>query len=341
VRSFATHVDAITGKDFAFAGESPNGIFHGVLSDKRGAGKPMIEWTTGEANVEYKISSYIGPPCNDQKKRIASFAEANGKLYVTVCFTILERVDGFQESCQPDQVSVDSVCKPRWKVLGIDILNHPNSQTGLRGLTAVPVKGFSGEDHDELLVVEEGTEMRVFRVNPLTRHGRMELDLKNTLTNLFDTKVTYGIAAYNNFVKWVDPAGIKKYIIGVEAYIPNATVPQPNLSFNIVDSDSKLSSDSYYIVRNAAASYELIHIPLLDYPSMVSVRTAIQSPFSDECPDGGGKGCPIYFGGFDANSSTTQTPCPYPETACTFPPLVRVPTHNTAWIVKGSGFTPP
>ena len=71
---------------------------------------------------------------------------------------------------------------------------------------------------------------------------------------------------------------------------------------------------------------------------MVAVRTAIQSPFPDECP-GDGKGCPIYFGGFDANSSTTQTPCL--EAPCTFPPLIRVPTHNTGWIVKGSGFTPP
>jgi hypothetical protein len=347
VRSFATHVDTITQQDFAFAGEAPNGIYHGLLSDKRGAKNNIIEWTTGgdvtngNANVEYKVSSYTGPPCTgDGERRISSFAEANGKLYAAICFQILERVDGFQESCQLDQVSVAGVCEPRWKVLRTDILQQPHSETGLRGLTAVPVKGLSGEEHDELLVVEEGTEMRIFRINPITRVARLELNLKNFLSNQFDMKVTYGIASYNNFAKWIDPAGIRKYIIGVEAFItPEVTVPQTNLSFNILGDNDKLTGDAYYIVRNAAASYEVIHIPPDRATSMVAVRTAIQSPFSDECPPGAVKGCPIYFGGFDANKSTTQTPCL--EAPCTFPPLIRVPTHNTGWIVKGSGFTPP
>lgn len=73
-------------------------------------------------------------------------------------------MDGFQESCQLDQVSVAGVCEPRWKPLWTDHhLEDPTSETGLRGLTAVKV-----EDKEELLVAEEGTEMRIIRVNPDT-----------------------------------------------------------------------------------------------------------------------------------------------------------------------------
>jgi hypothetical protein len=228
-------------------------------------------------------------------------------------------------------VTVNKKCQQRWQVLWTDD-QAATSQTGLRGLTPVKVG-----DKEELLVAEEGSVMRFIRINPNTGLAHTELDTRNFLSNWYNARVTYGISAYNDFDKWADPNGVRKRISGLEAFItPQVTVPRPNFPFDILDEGGKLTNDAYYLVRNAPESYQLIRIPPQRTLGMVAVRTAIQSPFKDECPNGGGNGCPTYFGGFDANKSTTQTPCF--EAPCTFPPLVPVPTHNTAWIVKGSGF---
>ena len=168
VRSFAEHRDVVTQQDFVFAGEAPTGIFHGVLSDKRGVGKPWIEWTTGADNVEFNAAHYSGPPCNAQS-RVSGMAESGGILFATVCFQAYQRIDGPQGTCAPDEVTVNGGCQQRWQVVWTE--PKPSvSDTGLRGLTSTVF-----DDKDIVLVAEEGSLMRIGRMNPLTRIGTSRL----------------------------------------------------------------------------------------------------------------------------------------------------------------------
>jgi hypothetical protein len=330
VRAFAAHVDSVTGQDWAFAGEIPNGIYHGLLSDLRGKGRNIIEWTTGENNVEWSASSYTGPKCKSGKARVTSFAEAGGgKLYAAVCFQILVRVDGDQGSCKLDQVLINGKCEPRWKVFWTD--DKPvESESGLRGLTNVNFQG-----KQVLLVGEEGGVMRIIRIDPDTGLASVEVDAKNSLTNGWNMDVIYGIVAYNNMPSWTTSNGALKRIIGLEAFFSRNTLdPRPKRSFNLLAEGGKLEGNGWYILRNAADSFQLVRIPNVVDTPMVAVRTAAQSPFADEC-DANGRVCAMYFGGFDANKSSLATPCSVPP--CTFPPLIPVNVHNTAWIAKSIG----
>lgn len=45
VRSLGSHQDTVTKDAYAFAAGGDIGIYHGVLTDTRGAGKAIIEWT--------------------------------------------------------------------------------------------------------------------------------------------------------------------------------------------------------------------------------------------------------------------------------------------------------
>ena len=110
------------------------------------------------------------------------------------------------------------------------------------------------------------------------------------------------------------------------------TIPPFDRSFNLLDSGDKLEEDTWYILGNAADSYELVHIPEVVTTPLAAVRAAARSPFPDECK-AHGLNCAIYFDGYDANKSKTATRCltgPY-----RFLPLVPIDTHNTGWIGKG------
>jgi hypothetical protein len=334
VRSFGSHVDAVTKQSWAFAGSAPIGIHVGLLSDRRGASKNPIEWRTGAGNVEFNGSDYAGPKCKsaDGADRVTSFAEAaNGKLYAAICFQVLERQDGDQASCNPQQVLIGGACRPRWKVVWTD-RDVGISETGVRGLTATTYLGTP-----VLLAGEEGGVMRIVRIDPATGASNTEIDVRSTESNYWNMLTAYGISAYNNMPSWLDLTGPTKQLIGVETLLQETvTVPKPDLPIVLLDNGQKWEGDAYYFTRNLADSYELIHIPRLTTTGMVAVRAEERSPFSEEC-NPQFRGCVIYFAGFDANSSTTQTLCTVPP--CTIPPLVRFPTHNTGWIVKGSGFT--
>ena len=223
-------------------------------------------------------------------------------------------------------------CEPRWRVVWTD-RDVPVSADGLRGLTAITHNG-----NPALLVGEEGSVMRIIRLDPATGVGEPELDELNSLSNAWNLPTTYSIGAYNNMPIWFPGKGFRKWLIGVEAFIdPKTATPLPDRPFDITQKNTKLEGDGYYYTRDAADSYELVHIPRLTETGMVAVRTIAVSPFKDDCnPEG--KECAIFFGGFDANQSPSQTLCT--TAPCTFPPLVRFPTHNTGWIVKGSGFLP-
>ena len=157
VRSFGSHVDAETAESWAFAGSSPTGIYPGLLSDKRGAGKNPIEW---QSEVEYKASDYTGPPCDHpghlaNANRVTSFAEAGGKIYAAICFQVLERLDGPRGRCASDRVLKGEDCVLRWKVIWTD-RDVTGSDLGVRGLTAI-----THSDKPMLLAAEEGNVMRV------------------------------------------------------------------------------------------------------------------------------------------------------------------------------------
>jgi hypothetical protein len=331
-RAFGVHVDAVTREDLAFAGATASGIQPGFLSDKRGAGKNPIEWTTGIENAEFKPSDYTGPACTATNNRVTAFAEAGSKIYASLCFQVIERVDGPRGDCRSDQVSLHGSCRQRWIPVWTD-RDVLRSESGVRGMTAITQNG-----NPALLLAEEGSVGRIIRLDPQTGVGEPELDYLNSLRNEWNLPTTYGIAAYNNIPKWVAANGAIRHLIGVESFT-SATEPKPDLPFVLLQGGGKLEGDAYYFIRNAADSYKLVHIPRLTTGTgMLAVRAEAVSPFPDDCTPQG-KGCAIFFGGFDANSSTTQTLCV--KAPCTFPPLVRFPTNNTGWIVKGSGFAGP
>ena len=261
---------------------------------------------------------------------MTSFAEAaNGKLYAVICFQVLERQDGDQAGCNPQQVLIKGACQRRWKVVWTD-RDVGISETGVRGLTATTYLG-----KPVLLAAEEGVTMRIIRIDPATGASDPELDALITLSNEWNMTAGYGIAAYNDMPQWLDVTGPLKRLIGVEANLATkVTTPMPDRPIVLLDNGSKYEGDAYYFTRNAAASYLPIHIPRLTATGMVSVRAEAVSPFPEDC-NPQGRACAIYFAGFDANFSTTQTLCTVPP--CTFPPLRPFPTHNTGWIVKGSG----
>jgi hypothetical protein len=146
--------------------------------------------------------------------------------------------------------------------------------------------------------------------------------------------VGFIIAPYNSPMPiWYDATGRARRIIGLEAWIgPETSVPLPERSLSFVENGNKYEGDGWYALRNASNSYELIHIPRVTDTPMVAVRAAASSPFPEDC-NAKGQDCAIYFGGFDANHSKTVAQC-FAD-PCTIPPLVPIPTHNTAWIVKG------
>jgi hypothetical protein len=250
------------------------------------------------------------------------------KVYASICHQIYVRVDGpTKQNCRPDQVFITGRCQTRWKVFWTD--PEPSySQTGLRGLTSVKYQG-----KDVLLVGGEGYLLHIYRIDPDTGVGVPELDILNYLSNLWNMSVEYTIAPYGRMPLWYDVNGTGKRIIGVESFLgAKTTIPQVGRPFDLLDTGAKLQGHAWYFLRNAAASYEPIHIPQVGSTQMVATRTAARSPFADEC-NAQGLNCAVYFGGYDGNFGNTSTSCL--TAPCTFPPLVPVPTHNTGWIVKG------
>jgi hypothetical protein len=122
-------------------------------------------------------------------------------------------------------------------------------------------------------------------------------------------------------------------VFGSKSLLGSITsIPLVDRSFNLLVSGDKLEEDAWYILGNAAHSYELVHIPEVVTTPIPAVRAATRSPFPDECNAKGLNGA-IDFDGHAANKSKTSTPCltgPY-----RFLPLVPIDTHNTDWIVKG------
>ena len=327
IRAFATWKDEDANKTWGFAGGKP-GIFRGQLSDKRGAGKTIIKWETGAANVELNTAALNLPLCSGGG-RVTGFAAARGRLFASACWNVYVRQDGDQGGCAPSEVADHgNACEPRWRLFWSDPL-AAQGESGIRGLTTVSIGG-----EQFLLAGAESAAAHITRIDPESAAAVIEFDVSNWLDNALGP-TGYTIIPYNAPAPlWYGPDGVGRRIFGFEAWMPGE--PSPGMARKLVNIDDGppqvMLGEGMFFVRNAPSSFELHHIPAITPQPMTAVRDAIASPFPEEC-NAKGQDCVVYFGGFDANKSVTQTPCL--ASPCTFPPLVEVPTHDTGWIVKG------
>jgi hypothetical protein len=284
VRSFGSHRDRVTGIDYAFAGNDPHGVFSGVY-DPTAPGR--IRWSK---TPEFDIStvSVAEFPGLAGHLRVTSFAECNDRLYATVGQQIYERIDG---------------AAPHWRLIYSN-RNPGKSESGLRGLTAVPSPSGQGE---VLLAGVEGTAARIVRVDPRDGSEATDLDLHEFLSKAWGMEVGYAIAAYNDMTEVRDRNEETVLLIGLEAFIPpDSPVPADHDVFKI--SYARVEGNAWYLVRHSNGSYDVRRIPPRPGQPMVSTRSIVASPFPSE------KNA-VYFAGFDANKS---------------------PVHNTAWIVRST-----
>ena len=281
IRALAIHRDPVTGIDRVFAGQDPRGVFSGVY-DPQAPGH--IRW---ESRPELDISALSTGdfPGLTGRLRISSFAEANGVLHAAIGQQIYARVDGAQAS---------------WRLVYTNPSPH-KSETGLRGLTAIPNPAGAGE---VLLTAVEGDDSRIVRIDPRTGQETTDLDLDAFLDRAWGTRVSYVIAAYNDMTRVPDPkGGGDALVMGIEAFIPKAS-PRP-AGHEVIDA---LKAGGWYLVRHSDGRYEIRELaarhPTTGLP-LVAVRTIARSPFAGDDS--------LYFGGYDANAR---------------------PAHNTAWVLR-------
>ena len=280
VRAMAMHRDRRTGIDQLFAGNDPHGIFSGGYDDAAIGG---IRWG---AAPELDISRLSAPSFPGLSLlRVASFAECNGILYATVGQQIYRRLDGIP---------------PRWELF----YTNPRpgySETGLRGLTAIPNPSGSGQ---VLLVAVEGNAARIIRIDPASGGETTELDIPAFLNGAWTTKVGYVIAAYNDMTVVSTSRGAANMLIGIETFLPAAS-PVPDGHVRV----DGLDGGGWYFVRGGDLRYDLRKIgsthPLTGAP-LVATRAVAASPFPNDADT-------VYFAGFDANKRAA---------------------HNTAWIFR-------
>lgn len=280
VRALAAHRDRVTGADLVFAGNDPHGIFSGGI-DASGA----LAWNPAPELDLARLGAPAFPGLT--LPRVMAMAECGGSLYAALGQQIYRRIDG---------------ATPRWELL----YTNPKpgySESGLRGLTAIPAPSEPGQ---VLLATVEGTAGRVVRIDPASGQESGELDVPAFLGRAWGTRVGYTISGYND-VALVHAADGEEALIGLEAFIPaTAPIPAGHARFEGLD------AGGWYLVRHPDASYELRELaasqPATGQP-LVSVRTIAPSPFA-------GDGGAAYFGGFDAN---------------------KRPAHDTAWIMRVAG----
>jgi hypothetical protein len=197
VRSFGRHRDRATGIDRVFAGQDPRGVFGGNY-DATVPGR--IRWSA-VPELDLTSVSSAGISGRNGYLRVSSFAECNGQLYAAVGQYIYERTDG---------------AEPHWRLVYTNA--YPgHSETGLRGVTAIPDPSGHGE---VLLAAVEGSAARIVRVNPRDGSEATELGLADFPHQHWGMLASYVIAGYNNMAKVRDPAGGEALLIGIEAFVP-------------------------------------------------------------------------------------------------------------------------
>lgn len=281
LRSFAEHRDRVTEVDLAFAGDNPRGIFSGGYDP---AVPGRIRWSTAP---ELGLSDVpaAGLSGTNAGLRVSSFTEANGRFYAAVGQQIYERIDG---------------PAPRWRL----IYTNPrpgHSETGLRGLTAVPTAA-GGE---ALLAAVEGNAPRLVRITPTDGSEVTELNCDDFLARAWRMRPSYVIAAYNDMARLRTSSHGDALLIGLMAFIPR-NVPIA-AGHRVVDVGyGQVESGAWYLVRWPDGHYDLHQVTAAFGHPLVATRSIRASPFLGESDA-------VYFAGYDAN---------------------KAPVHNTAWIAR-------
>ena len=283
VRSLDRHRDRVTGIDRVFAGQDPRGIFSGAYDP---AVPGRIRWSTA-SELDLSGVSAAGLSGRNGHLRVSSFAECNGRLDAAVGQQIYERIDG---------------AEPHWRIVYANP-NPGHSETGLRGLTAIP----SPSGHDQvLLAAVEGSAARLVRVDPRDGSEVTDLDLADFLAQRWGMRASYVIAAYNDMTKFRDPSG-DALLIGLEAFIPlRASIPAGHSIVNV--GYGRLETGAWYLVRHPNGAYDMHQIAAPSGRPLVATRSIRASPFPQERDE-------LYFAGYDAN---------------------KAPAHDTAWIMRST-----
>ena len=282
IRSFGRHGDHVTGVDLVFAGQTPRGVFAGHYDP----GAPgLIRW---DPDPELDASSVSAASRGLQGRlRVSSFAEANGRLYAAIGQQIFERADG---------------PAPRWRLVYTN--PHPGqSETGLRGLTAVPAAG----GRQVLLAAVEGSAARLVRIDPDTGAEVTELDLLAFLGRAWGMHPGYVIAAYNDMIPVESPGRGHALLAGLMAFIRKDEPVAPGHTLVNVG-NGRVEGGAWFLARWPDGSFGLHQVTAAFAQHPVAVRSIAVSPFPNESGA-------IYLGGFDAN---------------------KAPAHNTAWIARGT-----
>jgi hypothetical protein len=271
-RSFAQHVDSVTGVARAFAGSSPLGITSGVYD----VASSSLRWDAAPEAWRRRDGRDDAP---SEDWRVMGFAECDKRLFATIGPAIYERRDG----PSPTWERVFSASFPK----GFDIKGNG----GLRGIACVPRK----DGREEILVAAGGPEARVIRVDP--SHGFasvVDQDVIELLSKTWRAPVTTALLAYNHIDSVEDPAtGERALLLGLQAKIHR-------------DADTAIPlwngrpSAATYLVRHADGRYDVrtMEDPTLTAPPpRVAVRTMAVAPWDPSI---------LYAGGFDANRKAVE-----------------------------------
>jgi Ca2+-binding EF-hand superfamily protein len=276
-RSFAHHVDRVTGVHAALAGCWTGAA--GAIGEYRSS----IHRAAFDANAPGGLR-WAAEPELTGVGRVMAFAECNGDLYASCCIFddsplsggIFRRVDGAQPRWE--QVY-------RWKEYNLQVWD--DEQRMMRGLTAVPDPNTPGKEM--LIGFRFFPEPIIERVNPQQGHrATVELQVNDFFGRAFFGGGRYlGTirAAYNPFTPFTDPrSGQTVHLGGVQIYHPGF----PDAPFN----------GSHYLVRKADGTYDWGMVfdsahPVPAGASLDATRRILVSPFAVDA------GRVLYFAGYD------------------------------------------
>ncbi|GEM_PF-248066 len=265
VRSFCTHIDAVTGVHHLFAGGK--GILLRGAYDADAPGR--LVW-----DEEPELAG---------TGRVMCMAEANGVLYAAAGIHdedpamggLYRRIDGKA---------------PRWeRVWQWPIFRREDANEGeiMRGLTAVPAP--EGGSH-EVLVGTCNFPGVVYRIDPEKGHEvATELDIRAYFARSWEVPSLQGacLSAYNRLVPAIDPdTGETVHLIGVWVNHPAGRQTDLGLS-------------AWYLVRHADGTYAHGRVFAPGAPlnhaerGLEATRTLEVSPFPED------EGRVLYAGGFD------------------------------------------
>jgi hypothetical protein len=276
IRSFGQHRDRVSGIDLVFAGQDPRGIFSGTYDPAAAGG---VRWSAAP-ELDLSGVSTAGISGRNGYLRVSSFAEANSRLYAAIGQQVYERIDG---------------AAPQWRLVYANP-NPGHSETGLRGLTAIP--GAGGE---VLLAAIEGDAPQIVRIDPRNGGETTEVEIDDLLGHAWGMRPGYAITAYNDMARVGDAL-----LLGVMAFVPRNT-PIP-AGHSVADVGyGQVEAGAWYLVRWPTGRYDVRRVTADFTQPAVATRSILASPFANDAA--------VYFAGYDAN---------------------KAPAHDTAWIARAT-----